>query len=322
VATYIELARLSAIKLASLVQSTGKFVYSYDPHSKERHGGYNLLRHAGSVWAMVSTVPETAEAGARAMRWLEAKHYAVMEQGVAIVSKDHIKLGGNGLAILAHLALATEYDVNLARRLADFILSRQQSDGDYDHKVHVNGTVHPFRSAYYTGEMMFSLVRLYGVTRDERYLQSVISTEAKLAPHYGVKEQSHWMLHALNELDKHTASNAHEEHALNIVGNIIEKPLYLERGRSCPTACRTEGLMAAHEMLLRRGHDRDASILRQIRQRCEVNIEQQLKFRTEDGGFSEGYDSARVQIDYIQHALTGLYAYGKATQTEAVAVEE
>ncbi|MDP9006232.1 MAG: CapA family protein [Actinomycetota bacterium] len=310
---YVGLARASARKLASMVQRSGKFVYAYHGATGQPQDGYNYLRHAGSVWAMVSTAPETWGEARRAMDWLEQK-YEPMTVGAALASKGRIKLGGNGLAILAHLALGVEHDLGLARRLGDFLLTQQRADGDYHHKVGVDGTVLEFRSEYYTGEIMFGLAALYGATGDSRYLESVLRAEKTLGPSgYGVKEQSHWMLYALEALYQHTRDTSVVTHALAIVRDILDNPAYLRRAESTPAACRTEGLMAGYRLLRCSGADHSA-VSDQILQRCALNIQHQLQYRTEDGAFVAGANSDVVRIDYLQHALSGIDAYGRALE--------
>ena len=50
-----EQAYHSAVCLAGLVRKDGSFLYRYDSQSGESRGGYNILRHAGAIWALLDT---------------------------------------------------------------------------------------------------------------------------------------------------------------------------------------------------------------------------------------------------------------------------
>jgi hypothetical protein len=314
-------AMRGAIRLAQLVGSGGEFLYHYDMIGRSLPG-YNALRHAGSIWAMLHVGGQAKRPAARrAVAWRVKRYRRNRTDGsqLALEHRNQVKAGGNALAILAHLELGTPKDMRLARGLANHLLSLQREDGDYHHKLWVDGTIDEFRSNYYTGEAMFALARFAAAAKAPRYLASALRAERVLGPRgYGVAEQSHWMLYALEAIHKslHLAPDqgvSHgdlEEHACKIVEGIIDDPAYRARNQSTPTACRSEGLLAGWRLL--RGAqeaERFAKLRDRILIEVKKNLVQQLRYQAADGGFINGANDFSVRIDYIQHNISSLYDF-------------
>ena len=323
---------IGAIRLAQLVDARGKFLYSYDVTGRPLPG-YNALRHAGSIWAMLRIGGQTVRPEARrASNWLVKRYRWNRHDGsaLALVHKDQIKAGGNALAILAHLELGTPKDMRYARGLANHLLSLQREDGDYHHKLWTDGTIDEFRSDYYTGEVMFALALFAARAKAPRYLASVLRAERTLGPRsYGVAEQSHWMLYALEATHKslRLAPNQGvsrrdlEDHARKIVEGILDDPSYRARNQSTPTACRSEGLLAGWRLLGSSDEQERHTPLRdRILIEVKTNFAQQLKYQAPDGGFFTGENDFRIRIDYIQHNICSLYDFAMI-QDQAIASE-
>ena len=49
----LAIAQAGAMKLAELNFQSGRFRYRYDANSNADLSGYNVLRHAGTVWSML-----------------------------------------------------------------------------------------------------------------------------------------------------------------------------------------------------------------------------------------------------------------------------
>lgn len=328
--SHLTIAIEGAQCLARLVDRRGKFLYRYDADKPGPSTGYNILRHCGAIWAMTEVanragpLPEVLEAARRAADWLIAKH--VRAYGATgtqcVVAGDNVKLGGSGLAILALLELAAataEKDhIALARQLAGYILLQQRPDGDFIHKRRFSSDkVLPFRSDYYTGEALFGLLRLSAVTGDRNWLEASEASERMLAPlNYGVSEQSHWMLYALEQLHALRPDPLYRNHARAIADDILKSPVYRTYRRSTPIACRSEALLAflrlcdgiAGDVAERPVFDQTASASREA---IHDNLELQLACRRPDGSFVHGLDSSKVQIDYIQHNISSYLGYGR-----------
>lgn len=284
--------------------------------------GYNLLRHCGTAWSIadiayhLGNMEEEVEASKRAIKMIIDKRLKFANGGLCISGGKTTKLGGAGLAILALVAL-DKFDVwggyiPIADSLADFIVSMKRRDGDFHHKLFLkSGRIADFRSDYYTGEALFGLLRLYQATGKRKLLLEVASDSiVKLrARHYGVPEQSHWMVYALSSLHDITGEDDLVGYAGEICEHIIEHPDYRARMKSTPIACRTEALMAYADMLVRNGGRTSGPTIGDAMKATVENVSLMLPYRLIDGSFVAGENDPRVQIDYIQHASSAFLGY-------------
>jgi hypothetical protein len=316
-----EQAFQSAVCLAGLVREDGSFLYRYDAQSGEPKGGYNILRHAGAIWALLDTFRDSRDdrllTGAR-----RATHYLLANSlrfyrsynNVCICEDNTIKLGGNALAALALLSVfevkRERLLLTLAEQLCQFMLDQRREHGELVHKRYFkSGKVSAFRSMYYTGEALLAILTLHEQTGERRWLDAAIEIEEPLAAEgYGVKEQSHWMLYALDLLDRFAPSPVYYRHAAAIATDILDNPEYLSWNRSTPIACRSEGLLA----FLRQqpsGDSEDTSLRALCLEQVERNLNIQMSFRLDDDAFIRGGNDNRhheVRIDYIQHNISSL----------------
>lgn len=324
-ASYLTIAHTAAVALSALVDESGRFKYRFDSVTGNVAQGYNVLRHCGAIWAMMDVYRDTMDrrlitASLRAVRYLlngyvkfypSARYVCVCEEG-------KIKLGGNALAILALLEVyrvtKDRLFLSLAEAMGDYLLQQWIPGQDFVHKrIYPGGQATSFKSMYYTGEALLALLSLYEMTGARKWLDYSAQIEATLAPrNYGVQEQSHWMLYALDRLCQHNREKRWIEHASMIADDIMQNPEYLNWERSTPIACRTEGLLAYLRLL---GTDmgdvaeRRSSAFSIIRR----NLSLQKKYRHAEGAFIRGgldRRAAEIRIDYIQHnASAFLYCY-------------
>lgn len=332
-ANALAVAQIGANKLAKLNLESGRFRYRYDANSNADLSGYNVLRHSGTVWSMldvfsVSQDEQLLSAADRAITYLFNEHLRFFRgyHNFCILEKNSIKLGGNALAALALAKLyeSNKSDVLLdtAHQLCHFILEQRNVHGDFVHKRYFkSGKVSSFRSEYYVGEALLALLACYRITGDSLLLNSVREVEADLAQQgYGIREQSHWMLYSLEQLQHLDASPHIYAHAEKIATEIINNPTYLEWGRSTPIACRTEGLLAFARMTPPKTTD---SLTQVAVQKCiEENLAQQLMFQTKDGAFTRGGGDRRdqeVRIDYIQHNISAFLHFSQLEQNRDTA---
>jgi hypothetical protein len=325
--TAAQVAAQGARSLARLVLPDGRFIYRYRAAEQPKAGRkYNVLRHCGTAWSMLDVARQLGSLEDVATSAKHAVHHMIenflfpygREGALCVVDDGKIKLGGNGLALLALAELfeltRDEELINVGQRLARYIVSEQRPDGDFVHSRDFRtGKERDFRSDYYTGEALFGLLRLHEVTGEKRWLQTAVSSEAVLHQSgYGVSAQSHWMLYALERLYLASRSEIYLEHARRIAEHVLLFPDYRKQNRSTPIACRSEGLLAYIRMLHRAGPDAMASqdagaCLREVRK----NLSLQMQFRTAAGEFIRGGGSDEVRIDYIQHNISSFLAYGR-----------
>ena len=299
--------------LTRSVGPDGKFVYIYYPKSDSVPDDYNILRHAGAIYAMLEVYDVTGdrdllEAAERAIGYLvtmaqpcEAEELET--EVLCIVEDGEVKLGGNALAIIA-LAKYTELTGNqehypLMVALGNWMRSVQGFDGEF--KVHLldlaSGKSSSFRSDYYPGEALLALMRLYTLDSDPAWLDSAeagaewLITVRDSGLDTSELAHDHWLLYALNELYRQRPQELFSEHAFKISDAIIAAQnrnpqypdwlgSYNQPPRSTPTATRSEGLFSTY--LLARDHgyeDRAAAILEALK--LNVAFQLSTQFRPE-----------------------------------------
>ncbi len=313
-------AEASLAHLLRLIGPNGRFVYAHPCGRPDVPlDGYNMLRHCGTLWFMLRAVndlglrlPEAdRQALAKGLRYAADKFdRPVWLPGdtLAMVTKGAVKTGGIGLA-LAMLAEARHLGLEGAtpRPLGDTILAlaaygnAQREGMDFLHKRQfADGAVLPFRSGYYTGEVLLGLF-----LTDSADAGAIAATEALMARRYGVAEQSHWMAYAACEAAERGLVG--EERLIgyltDLIGGLLTQTGYRARRQSTPIACRTEAL-TRFVLLCDRWPGRFSQDLRQQALRAaDENLALQLDWYGE-GQFIKGDDDDKVQIDYIQHNAT------------------
>ena len=272
---------------------SGRFVYSYQPEADHSSPEYNILRHAGTTWAMLDLYRyngDTAllKAACRAVNYLLAAIRPSNEPGketCCVVEGGEVKLGGQGLALicLAEHTLATGVRQHLKtmQGLAQWILDHQDQQGQFTcHKLnYYSGTPSRMVSGYYPGEAILGLMRLYQLDGQSRWLDGAERAAKWLIE---VRDQNktldelehdHWLLYGLNELQNHAPSPQFIAHAKRLAQAICSTQHRTETypdwvggwyrpPRTTPTATRCEGLAAAYQLL--ETHHHDNALLQQI----------------------------------------------------------
>ena len=107
-ANYLRAATAGGDYLVAQMDADGSYVYEYDPIKRKKSSSYNILRHAGTTYSLIELHEATRD----------AKYLAAAENGLGylrrqiidcptvpaaacVIENDQIKLGGNGLALLA-----------------------------------------------------------------------------------------------------------------------------------------------------------------------------------------------------------------------------
>lgn len=300
--------------LASHLAEDGRFDYSYRPKRDQVEDDYNLLRHAGTCYALAELHRATGDERylAAARRGIEAllTHAAPPrpdDPGAdfeAIVSPgEEAKLGGAALAILAileHRAASGDHVfIPRAQRLARFLVHQQGPDGRFSSKYFYGPPdPEPFESIYYPGEAILAAARLHRHDGDPLWLRTAVrgadwlidvrdagKTVAEL-PH------DHWLLMGLDELHQLTGDERYAAHSAKIARAIVEAQRtrspdvdwigsFYDPPRSTPTATRAEGLVAYYRLATRAGVDNRPILQALLRmaafqRRCQLTPESAL----------------------------------------------
>jgi len=290
----------------------GRFVYAYLPHLGEASSDYNMLRHAGTTYAVLELYEATGEAG-----YLEAARRALAYLSLTVrpcpadpgghscvVDEDSVKLGGNALAAVA-LAKFEELTGDRTYRdtmvsLVGWIQSVQSPAGEFtQHKLsYPAGTPSGFVSSYYPGEALLALARVYRLVGDESLLRSAERGARWLINvRDGGKtvadlDHDHWLLYALNEIYRLSPDPVLLDHARKIARAIVEAQnrapefedwlgSYYRPPRSTPTAIRSEGLAAVYRLFRDQGQSREAErVLEALRLGLQFQLQTQLRPET------------------------------------------
>jgi hypothetical protein len=275
-------ARWAADALADSVGDDGRIAYRWDVYAGAEKKGSNLLRHAGSTFALLQAAerfdePRYREAARRAIGFLLGKTVVDQRSGPYgggraryVREGSHIKLGGAALALLA---LATwqrttgdeSFSVE-AGELATFLVSQQQLDGEFVYfaSKEPGGTPRDDVSSYYPGEAVFALASWAELDPDPRWLNTAVRGADWLID---IRDQGrgpealdadHWLCYGLAALVRATHDPRYVDHALRIAEAIGvqrarvggREPFhrdflggYYELPRSTPASTRAEALV-------------------------------------------------------------------------------
>ena len=276
----IAAAASAARYLSNAVGGNGRFVYTYLPKTNRETDRYNILRHAGSIYALLdwyreSGDPEVLNAAQRGLNYLRAqvRPCPAASDMRCVVEKGVIKLGGNALAVLA---FSEHYQVTGDRRwlqaaedLAVWLLRNQADNGKFrPHKWrYPSGEATDFISGYYPGEALYALMRLYRSNGNRRWLKAAqrgadwIIQVRDAEKSIDNLAHDHWLMYALRELYTLDPDPTYLAHAFRITDAIrhsqnLQAPnlrpeqrdwygSYYRPPRTTPTATRSEALMNA-----------------------------------------------------------------------------
>ena len=182
----LDALRLSGRYLSRAVNQEGKFAYIYEPSVNDVRDDYNIIRHAGTILAMLELYQLTGDqellnAGRRAINYLlrQAQPCPLKtEDTMCIVENGNTKLGGNALAALALAEYTTvtgdRSSVPVLLLLGNSIRSFQKESGEFFvQKLSVPaGKITSYESDYYPGEALFALTRIYKIDPSAAWLEA------------------------------------------------------------------------------------------------------------------------------------------------------
>jgi hypothetical protein len=265
---------------------TGMFVYKVDTNSGQAASSYNVVRHAGAIYALATfnrSHPDrgVADAMVRAATYLRTRYIGPDSRSNALAvwsrplpAHSDAELGAAGLGLVA-LAEVRRVQPN-AIRLEDlqgigrFVLSLQKPDGSFFSKYRVDsGPVGDWQSLYYPGEAALGLISLYELDHSREWLVAAgraLSYLARSRANMRVLPPDHWAVIATAKFLPYDgigiapASRAELiAHASRIVSGFLPGQIasadptldgaFDPTGRTTPAATRLEGLLAALEFL-------------------------------------------------------------------------
>jgi len=337
----------------------GRFTYiAYDDPTRIPPRSYNILRHAGTMYALGHGRPfypgnNVGLALERSGKFLLEQTIgpvgdleglvAVWSRPKAVYAKYlQAKLGGAGLGLVGLLALERSkpgsVDKKTLEGLGRFITYLQKSDGRFVCKYIParGGPWDGWTSLYYPGEAALGLIMLFESTGDRRWLVSAGKALAYLERLRRGKvkvEPDHWALLATQRFLLHhdaasdlPARSLLLSHATQVTSWIVHSapshspssPIFgcmAKNGRTCPTATRCEGLVAAARILPPEQALLRAKVALALHRACAFLIRSQLTSGPARGGIPRssqaGNDprAGEIRIDYVQHTLSAWVTY-------------
>lgn len=196
---------------AHLDASTGEFQYLLYPQSLAASGDYNVVRHAGALYAMTQAAELSGDRSHK--REIDAG-IAYLERLVrrdetgAVVMDDETmtsaSLGTAGIACLLlesyERAFGSDEHRELLTAVADAVVARQAPDGHVPHVLDESlspGT--DFRTVFYDGEACFGLFRAHAATGDERYLDAALRYADYMVANEYWRHRDHWLAYSMRE---------------------------------------------------------------------------------------------------------------------------
>lgn len=320
--------------LTNMLQDNGKFIYGYSALKNNTLDSYNIVRHAGAIWALSAkckTNEKNSQKISLAIDYL-IKDNSKKYNDITFIksSTNESSLGANGLALVGICEYIERFKdtkyIEEAKKIGNAIIKMQQEDGMLIHEINVDdfNTTSKFITEYYDNEATLALCKLYGITKDNKYLEA-----AEKSLHYFIQNDyyelgSHWFSYALNEVTKYVDK---EEYYIAGLKNIETK---LEEIASKKTTSHTD-----FEMLLQGFELFDRILSKRIKIE-ELNNFPAKKFLTViqdkanlqlnsylypeiamylqipekyENTFYIRSDKYRIRIDDIQHSMFGYMRY-------------
>ena len=236
----------------------GKFTYKVDIASGKESSSYDIIRHAGAMYALAMVNrshpdPEAIAAMIRAAKFLRENYIGPdVRPGQEVVwsqpltespnsrrpksRERYAELGGTGLGLVA-LAAAREADPKSAsleelQALGRFALFLQRDDGSFVHKYRAEGGPVPnWEVLYYPGEAALGFIALYEADHSREWLVAAgkaLSFLARSRAGLATVPADHWALIATAKLlpycDEGGCSASREElvrHAVQVCESIL-----------------------------------------------------------------------------------------------------
>jgi hypothetical protein len=328
----------------------GKFMYEIETRNGEQASSYNIVRHAGAIYALAmlnrSTPDRKAvDAMVRAATFMRQNYIApgthsgqlvVWSEPTTPHSEAELGATGLGLVALTEVRKVAPKSVPLEelQALGRFALFLQRDDGSFASKFNPETGPEDWDSLYYPGETALGLIGLYESDHSRQWLSAaakalsyLAKSRAKLFP----VPPDHWALIAMAKLlpycDKISCPVSRDElleYSNQVCNSIVHDQLrnpiapmdgaFDATGRTAAVATRMEGLLAALEILPE--NEFRARVEAAARRGIAFLLRAQIKSGPYAGGMPGAYlagapGTSEIRIDCVQHAVSAWLRYGK-----------
>ena len=337
----VNLAKKSSRYLADMCDEDGKFVYGYYPIDNEELEGYNIIRHAGTVWNLILQYEMTGDIRLkkpidRALDYLEEYIHYKDKNTAFLNDRGTLNVGGNGISLLAFVSYAeilrTDKYNNFIKALANGIMYLQKEDGSFTHTIYKSDySVHKdYITVFYDGEATYGILRAYGLLKNKKYLKTAEKAADYFIANGYESLNSHWISYSFNELTKYSPKEEYFNFGLKNVHGYTDR--VNRTVTAAHTTCETMGSsFELYHRLLQSGktcemmEEFDGDLLVTAFQKRAtwgmnyfVQPEQAMYFsnpRLVLYSHVVREDNFRIRIDDIQHFMGGYYLYWKNYDT-------
>jgi len=354
--------------LMSSISAAGKIRYRFKVAKDRDSSSYNLLRHGGTTYSILQAYDRTRftpylTASEQAMQylfdhcdrdrrtgpWLPETHESFGESLFVVSPADEeapqgkVKLGGAGLALVmidqyVEATGDTETYREQALGFARFITASQKKDGEflYFPARHAGGELTSTDgSAYYPGEAILGLVRLYSWDRNPLWLETAVRgadwliDDRDAGKSASTLANDHWLMLALSYLYHYTDDARYLDHSIALCRAVeyqyrknerhwAQYPDYqggyYDPPRSTPAATRGEGLGAVLDTCQLAGMDCgwiEELLLETVRHEMLSQYDPDMCFWMKNrpkafGGWNGGLLDMDVRNDFVQHNMSAL----------------
>lgn len=334
-----ELVQNSTEFLQNQINEDGSFIYGMYPRFDNELENYNIVRHTSTIWSLICSYriepnEQLKKDIENTIKYMLNEVVYTDENTAYLYEKDldEIKLGGCALAVIALTEYMDAFQntkyMDVCNALGNGILTMfDETTGKYFHTL--NGDFSrkdEFRTVYYDGEATFALSRLYGLTKEQKWLDM-----AEVAVNYFIEEnyeqyKDHWIAYSLNEITKYVDKEEYYAFALKNA----QENLQIIYDRDTTWHTYSELLMATFEVYDRM---KERNITVEYEKEFDLDFfldtiyyrlnhmlngyffpEYAMYMRNPKrilNSFFVRHDGFRVRIDDVQHNIDGYYQYYK-----------
>jgi hypothetical protein len=345
-----EVRRAIALSVGYLERACGpdgKFKYAISTRTSEESESYNIVRHAGVIYALAMYNKSTPDRQAvdvmvRAAKFMQQNYVGNgVQSGQLVVWSEtgaHHSEAVLGATALGLIALAEVRRVspetvplNQLKSLGRFLLFLQKEDGSFVNKYSTRLGPEKSDILYYPGEAALAFVELYETDHSSPWFTAAAKALAFLAKSRGSQSPvppDQWFLIATGKFIPYckfscqTSRKELLEYASRICEAIVRDQLHNPSspmdgafdptGRTGAVATRLEGLLVATALLP------DTELLTKAKRATGSGIAFLLRAQIKSGPFVGGIPNTilpgalgttEIRIDNIQHSLSAYVLY-------------
>ena len=347
----LEHAIKGAMWLEKIIQDNGRIIYGYNCKTLKQNKDYNILRHAGSIWAMLSVyeyipIITMLESATRSLEYIKNEYSGKMD-GLSVIHEDGwIKLGGNALVSMAmlkcyqmHVKNAEQLeggiiDISKSNWLLDFGVSLvaymfkcidPETNLFTHHKRNVNtGADKGFNSSFYPGEALLAIITAYDVVLPdgpEEKPTTLLQIQKVITAYFVLREtdghvRDHWMIQAIEKIipysDQELISTVLLPYAESIKGiTINDNP----SGSAGASAARTESLLAYMRIRIatadKTGYPGKRNLMKIIANQLDFQASCFVNRGISEGAFRANPKTSECRCDCTQHNISSFLGYHK-----------